>query len=87
MKIYFDDIIFDLQKAGGISKVWAKLCENFKTKDLINLQSDISCNNVFYPKNLKKIEKDINIIIDRTIGINVLEIIFFILIKSLNYSN
>jgi glycosyltransferase involved in cell wall biosynthesis len=56
MKIFYDDIIFELQSAGGISKYWSKLIEFFsinKNIHLINLQHKDSCKNVFYPKNKK----------------------------------
>lgn len=52
MKIFYDDIIFELQKAGGISKYWSKLIgyfSNVKSVRLINLQNQNSKNNVFYP--------------------------------------
>ena len=58
MKIYFDDIIFELQKAGGISKYWAKLCSNFSNLSLINLEGKEAYKNVFYPKDIKVIESD-----------------------------
>lgn len=53
MNILFDDIIFELQKAGGISKYWSKLIENFshnKEVELVNIENITSKKNVFYPK-------------------------------------
>ncbi len=52
IKIYFDDIVFELQKAGGISKYWSKMIENFSENNelsLINIQGDNARDNVFYP--------------------------------------
>lgn len=52
MKILYDDIIFELQRAGGISKYWGKLIENFSQNhevELENIQGNNSKNNVFYP--------------------------------------
>jgi glycosyltransferase involved in cell wall biosynthesis len=52
MKIFYDDIIFELQKAGGISKYWSKLIEFFANNEntkLVNFQGKDCRNNVFYP--------------------------------------
>jgi len=59
MKIIYDDIIFELQKAGGISKYWGKLIENFSSStkvDLNNIQTKAAKNNVFYPKDINFIK-------------------------------
>ena len=61
MKILYDDIIFELQKAGGISKYWGKLIENISSKNnisIVEIQGKNSKNNVFYPNisNLIKLE-------------------------------
>jgi glycosyltransferase involved in cell wall biosynthesis len=56
MKVVFDDIIFELQRAGGISKYWSKLIEYFSKNraiELRNIQSGHSKQNVFYPHNLE----------------------------------
>ncbi len=62
MKIVYDNIIFELQNAGGISKYWAKLIEFFsKTPevDLIAIEEKNNQHNVFYPSNTKlKVQKD-----------------------------
>jgi glycosyltransferase involved in cell wall biosynthesis len=50
-KVCFDDIIFELQKAGGISKYWGKLIQNtYKNKDIknVNIQGKNAKHNVFF---------------------------------------
>lgn len=63
MIILYDDIIFELQRAGGISKYWGKLIENLSQDNKIkleNIQGEKSSSNVFYPSNSKlQIVKDI----------------------------
>ena len=61
MKIYFDDIIYSLQKAGGISKYWAKLSTNLKNLDIVHLQGKEAQKNVFYPKEKMNIISDISL--------------------------
>lgn len=58
MKVYFDDIIFNLQKAGGISKYWSKLSSNIRSADLVNLQGKGAEQNVFYSNGQKTIIND-----------------------------
>ena len=50
-KVCFDDIVFELQKAGGISKYWGKLIKNtYKNKDIknVNIQGKNAKHNVFF---------------------------------------
>ena len=49
MALILDNIIFDLQRAGGISKVWAKHLDNINASGVSAryLESDKSCNNLF----------------------------------------
>lgn len=56
MKILFDDIIYEIQKAGGISKYWSKLTNYFSLNDnveVINVQGKNVESNVFCPKKIK----------------------------------
>lgn len=51
MKIVYDDIIFELQRAGGISKYWGKLIEKFSQNnelELINIRGKKAYENVFF---------------------------------------
>ena len=38
MNIYFDNIIFSLQKAGGISVVWQNLIKNILEENQTNIK-------------------------------------------------
>jgi len=49
MALILDNIIFDLQRAGGISKVWAKHLDNINVSGISAryIESDKSCDNLF----------------------------------------
>jgi glycosyltransferase involved in cell wall biosynthesis len=52
MKIFFDNIVFSLQKAGGVSKNWSKLLSSVSADDKfeVTLRENKSCRgNLFYP--------------------------------------
>jgi glycosyltransferase involved in cell wall biosynthesis len=62
MKIVYDDIIFELQRAGGVSKYWMKLIGAFSQNsevELENIQGEYSRNNILFPRvNKLEIIKD-----------------------------
>lgn len=65
IRVVFDDIAFELQNAGGVSKNWAKLIEYFSNNEgiyLHNIQGKRAKNNLFFPKD-KKLNIELNDII------------------------
>ena len=56
VKILFDGIIYEIQKAGGISKYWCKLTNYFSLDDNVEVVSIQGINaeaNIFFPKKIK----------------------------------
>lgn len=54
IKIFYDNIIFDLQKSGGISKYWGKLIKCLSDNEEVEIQcleSNESKKSLFYPDN------------------------------------
>jgi len=65
MKIYLDNIIFSLQKAGGVSVVWSEILSRFLKEKAVDLQlveyqnSNIFRKNLNIPLNVKLLNKKI----------------------------
>jgi glycosyltransferase involved in cell wall biosynthesis len=61
VKVCLDNIIFELQRAGGISKYWSKLIyyfKNFEDLDLYFIENENVQKNIFYKKFNKNVIND-----------------------------
>src|SRR5574344_609028 len=63
MKLIYDDIIYSLQKSGGISLYWRKL-EDYINADKTLVFSERE-KNIFYQKQNNEVCKDVNILFER----------------------
>lgn len=52
MRIYLDNIIFDLQRAGGVSAYWSELCERFRERTEVTFIEDARAESNIFRKQL-----------------------------------
>lgn len=68
MKIFYDNIIFSLQKSGGISVYFYEIINSFKNKEITLLKTGQEVKNIFY----KKITSKQNVIIEKKLPLKLL---------------